>query len=140
MDVDFGKNVHGIVNKFHERWNTIKFEGEEINITRMDSRIFDINDNTILLGDSRTKNGLIAGIYQTEKYFDGIEDNVRNWFKIKKEYEDLYQKKLDELGIELNDDTCVINFRGGEYRGIPKVVCRKEYWKNSIEHLQKNNP
>jgi hypothetical protein len=85
-------------------------------------------------------NGAFGGLFQSEKYFEGIEQKVRDWFKIKQEYHELYQKKTRELNIELDENTCIINFRGGEYRGIPKVVCRKEYWRDSIEHMIKINP
>ena len=42
--------------------------------------------------------------------------------------------------IFLDENTCVINFRGGEYRNIPNVVCRREYWRDSINHMLSLNP
>jgi hypothetical protein len=61
------------------------------------------------------------------------------WFQIKPEYSLKYENKLKELGIVLDENLCVINFRGGEYRSIPHVVCRKEYWRDSINHMLQLN-
>lgn len=131
MNVDFGKPVIGINRDFHEKWITYQHNGEIVNITMMDKDLWNISDNTRLLGH----NGAFGGIFQSEKYFDNNSDRVKKWFTINQEYYNSYQKKLSEMNIELNDDLCVINFRGGEYRSIPKIVCRKEYWSDSINHM-----
>ena len=44
------------------------------------------------------------------------------------------------MGIVLDENLCVINFRGGEYRGLSAVLLRKEYWKDSINHMLSINP
>ena len=136
MDVDFGKNITGIVNKFYEKWTIYKYQNENVNITMLDPRIYDISDNTILMGD----NGAYGGLFQSERYFHGRKIDIINWFKIKSEYELEYQNKLSSLGISLNDNLCVINFRGGEYRGIPKVLCSTKYWVDSVNHMKQINP
>lgn len=137
MNVDFGKQNFDEVNKvFHEKWTNYNFNGEDVNITMLDSRVWEIEDNTRMIGH----NGAFGGLFQCERYFEGIEDEVTNWFSLNSNYSEQYRKKLIDLGIELNDDTCVINFRGGEYRGIPKVLCRKEYWRDSINHMLETNP
>lgn len=137
MDVDFGKEpIENIQQDFHEQWTVYNHNGDIINITMLDPRVWEIQDNTRMIGH----NGAFGGIYQTEKYFEGIENDVRSWYKIKQEYATQYDEKLKELGIVLDENTCVINFRGGEYRGIPKVLCRREYWKDSINHMLSLNP
>lgn len=137
MDVNFGKQDFSEVNKdFHEHWTNINFNGENVNITMLDPRVWEISDNTRMIG----YNGAFGGLYQTERYFEDIFDDVMNWFKLKPEYIQQYETKLKELGIVLDDNTCIINFRGGEYRGIPKVLCRREYWKDSINHMLSINP
>jgi hypothetical protein len=102
----------------------------------MDERVWSIEDNSRMIG----YNGAFGGIYQSERYFEGIHDKVKSWFKIKQEYELEYQKILKDLNISLDENTCVINFRGGEYRGIPNVVCRREYWKDSVNLMLEINP
>ena len=137
MDVDFGlQNFESINDDFHELWTNINFNGENVNITMLDERIWNIKDNTRMIGH----NGAFGGLYQTERYFEGVETDVESWFNIKSEYSEQYENKMKELGIVLDDNTCVINFRGGEYRGIPKVLCRKEYWRDSINHMLSLNP
>lgn len=137
MDVDFGKNPVGNTFKdFHERWITYNHHGDNINITMVDERVYSISDNTRLIGH----NGALGGIYQSENYLIERKDDIKAWFKIKDEYSIQYEEKMKTLGISLDDNTCVINFRGGEYRSIPKVVCRKEYWRDSINHMLTLNP
>jgi hypothetical protein len=136
MDVDFGKPVDGITQDFHENWTVHNHNGDIINITMLDPRVWEMQDNSRMIGH----NGAFGGIYQSENYFYDIKDDVKSWFKIKPEFANKYEEKMKELGIVLDDNTCVINFRGGEYRGIPKVLCRKEYWNDSINHMLSLNP
>lgn len=136
MDIDFGNPIENIQNNFYETWITYNGVNETVNVTPLDKNIWEISDNTHIWGH----NGAYGALLQSEKYFENYEENVKSWFKIKKEYEENYNKKLNELGIKLDKDTCVINFRGGEYRNIPQVVCRREYWKNSIDYMLDLNP
>jgi hypothetical protein len=136
MDVDFGNQVEGEFKDFYENWLTYNNYGDLVNITLRDDRVWSIDDNTRLIGH----NGAFGGIYQTESYFEGIEEKVKEWFHINPKFEKEYNDKLDNLGIKLDDNLCIINFRGGEYRGIPKVVCRPEYWRDSINHMKSLNP
>jgi hypothetical protein len=136
MDVDFGKNPTGNFKDFHEKWVVYNHGGENVNITMLDERVYSISDNTRLIGD----NGALGGIYQSENYLIERKNDVKEWFEIKNEYSDQYEKKLNDLGVVLDQNLCVINFRGGEYRSIPKVLCRKEYWRDSINHMLSLNP
>ncbi len=136
MDVDFGKPVNGITQDFHEKWITHNHNGDNVNITMLDKRVFEIQDNTRLIGH----NGAYGGIYQSEDYFIDRKEDIRQWLKIKDEYKKEYDEKLKQLNITLDENLCVINFRGGEYRGIPHVLMRKEYWRDSINHMLSVNP
>lgn len=136
MDVDFGKDVTGTFTDFHENWVTYNGVGEIVNITPMDPNVWNIPNNTRLIGH----NGAFGGIYQSEKYFQDNSEKVKTWFKIKPEYSIEYNKVLSDLNIILDDDTCVINFRGGEYRSIRNVLCQQKYWADSISHMRTINP
>lgn len=136
MDVDFGKSIEGITKNYHENWTTYNHNGDIVNITLMDKNVWNVTDNSRLIGH----NGAFGGIYQSERYFQTNSDKVKSWFKINKNYEDEFNKKLSEMNIELDDNLCVINFRGGEYRSIPKVLCRKEYWRDSVNYMLSLNP
>jgi hypothetical protein len=136
MDVDFGKPIEGIEYDFYENWIHHQGVNEHVNVTLLDETIWKISDNTKIFGH----NGALGAILQSEKYFENYEDNIKSWFKINKEHEERYNKKLEDLGIQLDENTCVINFRGGEYRNILNVVCRREYWRDSINHMLSINP
>jgi hypothetical protein len=130
MEADFGKEVSGITSEFHELWRTIHHV-DEVNITMLDDRLYNVDDNTILLGH----NGAKGGIYQSEDYIIDNKSNIRNWFKIKDESKQRYDEILTNMDIVLDDNLCVINFRGGEYRSIPNVLLRKKYWADAINHM-----
>ncbi len=137
MDIDFGSQEFESIDKiFHEKWINYPFEGENVNITMLDSKIWNIQDNTKILGH----NGAFGGLFQSERYFEGAEDRVQSWFRIKPELKIQYENELKNNNIFLDDNTCVINFRGGEYKSIPKVLCRKEYWRDSINYMLSVNP
>ena len=135
MDVDFGKQtIDGILHTFEEKWTMID-RNETINIATFDKRVYDIEDNTRLMGYK----GAWGGLWQSEDYYIDRKEDIKQWLKIKPEYVEQYEAKLKELNIFLDDNTCVINFRGGEYKGIP-VILKKEYWSYAIKHMQAINP
>jgi len=137
MDVDFGKQpIEGIQNTFEEEWVHTDHEGQTVNISLMDRRVFEIEDNTIIIGHKGAKGALL----QNEDFLIDRREDVKNWFKIKPEFAEQYELMLQEKGIVLDNDMCVINFRGGEYRGIPHVLCRKEYYRDAVNHMLANNP
>lgn len=135
MNVDFGKPVEGILNEYHETWKTLQHV-DEVNITMLNESLYNINDNTIMLGD----NGAKGGIYQSEDYIIDRKEDIKKWFEIKEESKIHYDNLLSEMGVVLDENLCVINFRGGEYRSIPNVLLRKEYWRDSINHMLSLNP
>jgi len=135
MNVDFGKPIEGITNEFHETWKTIQHV-DGVNITMLDKELYNIKDNSIMLG----ANGALGGIYQSEDYLIERKEDIEKWFEIKNDYAERYDAKLAEFGITLDDNTCVINFRGGEYRNIPNVLVRKEYWRDAVNHMLSLNP
>jgi hypothetical protein len=135
MNVDFGKTVEGILHEYHEPWKTITHV-DEVNVTTLNESLYRIQDNTILLGDKGAK----GGIYQSEDYIIDRKEDIKKWFEIKSESKQTYDSLLSDMGITLDDSLCVINFRGGEYRNIPNVLLRREYWRDAINHMLSINP
>lgn len=135
MDVNFGCPIEKIINEYHEPWKIYQHI-DSVNINMFDSNIYNIKDNTILLG----KDGALGGIFQSEDYILSQKDKIIEWFKIKKDYAESYEKIIYENNLLLNDDTCVINFRGGEYKYLPTVILRPEYWRDSINYMLSINP
>lgn len=138
MDVDYGKPVT-VTGKNERGLNT--YEGipnEYYDVQKMyngccinmyDPNVFNIQDNT-----------MVHLISQSEDYLIDRRDDVLSWFSIKEDHKAAYDQKLNELGIVLDDNTCIINFRGGEYRGIPNLILGRKYWKDSVNHMLSINP
>jgi hypothetical protein len=129
MNIDFGLKVEGIEYEYKETITQIHHV-DVVNIHHYDSDIRSkITDNTKLVG-----------CWQTEKYIKHNKENIKKWFEIKKENVDVYEEKLKNSNIHLDDNTCVINIRGGEYRGYPLLILNKEYFLNAMNHIKKHNP
>jgi hypothetical protein len=64
-------------------------------------------------------NTLLDGNMQSLSYISAHKNEISNWFKVPGE----------------TFDGCVINFRGGEYKGISNVFLGPDYYKNAIEHV-----
>ena len=74
------------------------------------------------IGDNVCLHGLLQG----EDYFKHRKDLIREWLKVEP--------------IEMPDDMCVINFRGGEYVGVADFFLPQSYWDNAIAEIRKENP
>lgn len=98
----------GIINHYTERYVILQ---NGSNVTPYDPGIFKIPDNT-----------KIDGLLQGEDYFKKHRDEIRQWLKI-----DL---------IDLPDDLCIINFRGGEYAGVSDFFLRQKYWDDAIHNMK----
>lgn len=86
---------------------------------KFDENIFNIKDFTKL-----------DGYLQTEKYIINNKSKIKEWFNLKK-------NNID-LNI-LDDDTCVINFRGGDYKDKGHVFLNIKYYYDSMNYMKKIN-
>ena len=93
-----------------------------------DSDVFNVKDNTDLVG----------GCWQSGQYYN--KDDLRKWFKIKEPLVEQYEKTLDSVGLKLDDNMCIINFRGGEYCGISSLIIRPQYYIDAMNHMKSINP
>lgn len=82
-----------------------------------DPAIHSVADNTLLYGN-----------LQDESYFIKYLPQVREWLKVKPEY-DSYEYSRENL--------CVINMRGGEYTGSPELLINRRYWLRGMEEMRK---
>jgi hypothetical protein len=70
---------------------------------------------------------LIDGEFQGEKYYEHHKDKIRNWLEVEP--------------LEMSDDLCIINFRGGEYSVFPDDLYLPQiYWDRAIQTMLKENP
>jgi hypothetical protein len=83
-------------------------------------------DNDLIQVDDDTH---IEGIMQSEDYFYHRKDEIKQWLKIKPEF-DCYDYSADDI--------CVINFR--DYKGNDELYLQRQYWVNAILNMLKINP
>ncbi len=73
----------------------------------------------------------IDGYFQSEKYFFGDLEYFKTLLPIKHNW-------LDKKQIE--DDQCVLNIRGGEYKGVSTLILPKSYWVDAMNNMIKRFP
>lgn len=136
MDLDLGKEVvggsspaggppsslpDGIENYYREyrhAEDTDKNLRTDIRLT--DKGLFNLKPNT-----------KIDGNFQSEDYFCGNLDKIKEWLKVKEEYD-----HMDTNG----ENICVMNFRGGDMVGNAGGYVPRAYWDNAIKRMVEYNP
>ena len=76
----------------------------------------------------------IIGFFQTEKYFLGYEDKIKEWFTINNN-----EKTIDILNKFPTNKYCYIHFRGGDYKDITEWFLPINYYKDAIETIKQKN-
>lgn len=81
---------------------------------------------------SRVKDGtLLIGNMQAEEYYIHHREEIREWLKVKEEY-DCKEYSRDNL--------CIIHLRCSDYMGSPELYLKKKYWLAGMENMRKINP
>ena len=132
LNLDYGKEVVG--GKGPEGGPPKKLP-EGINYYYYEKKIIHpVNGSDIRLYDEYLVNVFpntkIDGLMQDEKYFKHRKPEIREWLKVKQEY---------ECYDYANDNTCVINFRGGEYARHKDLYLSKKYWEDAVNNMLKIN-
>lgn len=126
FDLDWGQEVPDGLDVYYEKEVRKKLNTCHHDMTvgcdvrGYDQGLIDVPDNTIIFGNM-----------QDEKYFDHNKELVKEWLKVKEEY-DTYEY--------MDDDVCVLNYRGGEYVGFHELYLTRQYWLNAMENMTKINP
>lgn len=130
MDVDLGHSISEEEKKTFERYEDVEtrlFIGNSRHdmehgcyIAGADEGIHHVKDHTLIYGNM-----------QDESYFIHYLPQVKQWLKVKPEY-DSYEYSRENL--------CIINMRGGEYTGSPELFIDKKYWRNGIKEMKKLRP
>ena len=88
--------------------------------------IFSVEDNT----------KLVIGCCQDTKYVS--KEKVKQWFKIKSECQIEYEQiRKDNL---IDDNTCILNIRGGYEYLHWDILLPKEYWEKAVYYMRSINP
>lgn len=132
FDLDFGEQVFGgygpeggppiqlpdgVTNYFREKLIRHPITGQDITTYSDDWNM--IQASTMLDGN-----------FQGEKYISKYKNEIREWLGI------INSQDFDNK----NNDECVINFRGGEYKSIPRVFLPKQYWDDARSKMLEINP
>lgn len=121
MNLDYGKEVSDALTRYDEYRHALWMDSQlKTDIRLTDKKLLSISDNTIIYGN-----------LQSEEYFGDRLDLVKNWLKIKEEYE-----HMDTNG----KNVCVLNFRGGDIIGNPGAWLPRSYWINAIDNMLQYNP
>jgi len=132
FDLDFGEQIYGgdgpeggppaqlpdgITHYFREKLERHPITGQDVT---------SYSDDWNLIRPS-TK---LDGNFQGERYIEKYKNEIQVWLKI-----------VDSQDIgHTEEDVCVINFRGGEYKFIPQVFLPKLYWEDAREKMLAINP
>jgi hypothetical protein len=111
MKLDMGKDIPSM----ETHWNEKKVVENGVDIRSYDPEINFVEDNTIIDGE-----------FQDPRYFEHRLDEVREWLTVEP--------------LEMPDDLCVINFRGGEYVGVPDLFLTRDYWNEAQMQMELKYP
>ncbi|MDE7016520.1 MAG: glycosyl transferase [Lachnospiraceae bacterium] len=130
MDVDLG---HVISEEEKSTWN--RYDDVE-NRLYIGNSWHDLTHGCYVAGADPAihhvpDNTLIYGNMQDESYFIQYLPQVREWLKVKPEY-DSYEYSRENL--------CIINMRGGEYTGSPELWINRKYWLHGMAEMKKIRP
>lgn len=133
MSLDFGRQVYGgsgpeggppaslpesIVNYYVEK--DVWHPEYKCDIRDYDAGLLNIGDNS-----------KIEGLFQSERFIAHRKREIREWLAVKKEYDCRDLSK---------DNVCVLNVRGGEYKGTPELILERRYWLNAVTNMLRVNP
>ncbi|MCR4901977.1 MAG: glycosyl transferase [Butyrivibrio sp.] len=112
--------------------------------------IFDDDDTRLYLGNSNhdmqhgayisgaknsihsvPDNTLLCGNLQDESYFDKYRDEIKQWLKVKPEYDSHKYTK---------DNLCILHLRAGDYSNNPELYLDRSYWLHGIKNMKKIRP
>lgn len=133
LDLDFGMNVvggsgpeggppinlpQGILHYYVEKdtW----YQKYRCDIRDHDAGLLGIEDNT-----------KIEGCFQSENFILHRRNEIRDWLRI---------RPLYDCHDFCRDNICILNIRGGEYKGTPDLILPKKYWLDATNNMLRINP
>ncbi len=124
MDIDCGTDIKNACfeKTYHEREDRI-FLGNSAHdiehgcyITGVDKQLLSLNQTTLLYGNM-----------QDESYFGQYKKEIREWLRVKPEYDCMDYSR---------ENLCIINIRGGEYTSSPELFLRRGYWLDAMRIMR----
>ena len=124
MDMDLGISIDN-TEKFHkyheaEKRLFIKNCAHDMStgcyVAGADSNIYSITDDTLIYGN-----------LQAERYFGSYKEDIKEWLRVKPEYNS-YEFTKDNL--------CIMNVRGGEYVDNRSLFLKRKYWLDAMKNMR----
>ena len=124
MDLDCGLDLakDDFKNTYHEKEDRIYLGNSNHDIehgcyiTGADEKLLELDETTLIYGN-----------LQDESYFGKYREQIKEWMKVKPEY-DNYKYSIENL--------CIINIRGGEYTSNPELFLRRKYWLDAMKVMK----
>lgn len=128
MDLDFGKEVT------REDFKQVYYEKEKR--LYLGSSKHDLEHGAYVAGTDWDmykvpSDTLLWGNMQSEDYYLKYKEEIREWLKVKPEY-DCYDFSQDDL--------CILHLRCTDYMNSPELFVKKSYWKKGMKNMRKINP
>lgn len=128
MDLDFGKEVtrEDFGQTYHEKEKRLYLGNSSHDLQHgayvagTDWDMYKVPSNTLLMGNM-----------QSEDYYLKYKEDIKEWLKVKPEY-DCYDFSQDDL--------CILHLRCTDYMDCPELFVKKSYWKHGMENMRKINP
>lgn len=114
LNLDMGKPVNMEDYSFYTEKRVNNDQGVDIRGYDFEG-IESVKDNTIIDGE-----------FQGYRYYEHHRDLIDRWLEVEP--------------IDLGENICIINFRGGEYTLYPDLFLSKEYWDKAISTMREKNP
>ena len=128
MDLDYGCDAskESFSSEYHEKEdrlfiaNSVSDVNNGVYVTGADLDLLNIEDGTLLYGNM-----------QDEKYFISHLEEIKEWLKVKTEY-DCHEYSREHL--------CIIHLRCSDYMDSPELYLRKKYWIDGMKHMKTIDP
>ena len=127
MDLDYGRTdvPEGKFTLYKEREDRLYIPNSWHDITHgcyvagADEKLFHLENGMLLQGN-----------LQDESYYIKYIKEIKQWLKVKEEY---------ECNDFADDDICVLHVRCGDYLGNRELLLRNDYWLHGIREFRKIN-
>jgi hypothetical protein len=115
LELDFGSAIPDEYDpkKYFENrhWHAKNYS----ELSGFDSQVYSITSDVELVGN-----------FQSEQYIEKHKNFIGQWLHLKN----------SELKSYVNDDVCILNIRGGDYRGNPELILPRNYWVNAMSNCK----
>lgn len=128
MDLDMGKaaSESDFTGEYYEREDRIYLGNSAhdiehgVYVTGTDEKLMHPEDGTLLYGNM-----------QDEKYYAAHREEIKEWLKVREEY---------DCKDYCQDDLCIIHMRCTDYMNCPELLLPRSYWQKGIKHMKSINP